>query len=473
MLQIRFISGLALGLFALLAFSLPLTPAQACTTFTLQDGDDLYFVHSLNQGSVPRVDGAVFINPRDTWKNGHSWASLLDGDDSSGAGLVWKSLYGSVTFSPLGLEFPDGGMNEAGLFIWEMGFDPEYSTDESLPVLFQMQWMQYQLDNFATVPEVIEYLDRVALDGWGWHYMVADKQGRAAIIDFVDGHPVVTTGDALPIHLCCNSDYSVAMDWLKKHQGFGGDLPIEQRFSEIPRFIYGAKLMQEFKDQDPVEYCFKILDDMSVNVRWSIVFDVSRGEAYFKTNLDGGIRHFAFVPADFEPARGPLMLDINSPGPADVRSRFVAHDSSWNAALLASILHHFMDEEADVEVLARSMTEKIRYGTDAMVPDSVGHWAGVMKVPAKGDWMDLTMDLSLERHGELTGKISIEGMMAEARLSNLDETAGLLSFTAAMPESGDLVQFKLFMTADGIRGGAGTWDWDNRKTAFITLHKLP
>jgi len=470
MFQFRSMPGLALGLLAMLAFSLP---SRACTTFTLQDGDDLYFVHSLNQGSMPHVDGAVFINPRDTWKNGHSWAALLEGDAGGGAGLVWESRFGSVTFSPLGLEFPDGGMNEAGLFVWEMGFEPEYSTDPSLPVLFQMQWMQYQLDNFATVPEVIEYLDRVALDGWGWHYMIADRQGRAAIIDFVDGKPVVTTGDALPIHLCCNSDYAVAMDWLKKHQGFGGDLPIEQRFTEIPRFIYGAKLMQDFEDQDPVAYSFKILDDMSVNVRWSIVFDVSRGEVHFKTNLDQGIRHFAFDPDDFEPDRGPLMLDINSPGPADVRSRFTAHDRSRDAALLAGILQLFVDEGDDVEAMARSMTEMVDYGTRSTVPDLDGRWTGVMQVPAGGDWMELPLDLSLERQGGLTGTISIEGMMVEAPLSNLDETAGLLSFTAAMPESGDLVQFELFMTAEGLRGGAGTWDWDNRKTAQLTLQHIP
>lgn len=40
--------------------------ALACTSFVLEGSDGLYFAHSINQCSMPRVEGHVFVNPRDT-----------------------------------------------------------------------------------------------------------------------------------------------------------------------------------------------------------------------------------------------------------------------------------------------------------------------------------------------------------------------------------------------------------------------
>jgi len=68
-----------------------------------------------------------------------------------------------------------------------MGIDTEYPRDSTDPTLFQCQWMQHVLDNFSTTAEVIANASQMALDGWGWHYFVADASGRTAIIDFVDG----------------------------------------------------------------------------------------------------------------------------------------------------------------------------------------------------------------------------------------------------------------------------------------------
>jgi choloylglycine hydrolase len=36
---------------------------------------------------------------------------------------------------------PDGGINEAGLYIWEMSEDADYAKNDSLPKLNQRNWI--------------------------------------------------------------------------------------------------------------------------------------------------------------------------------------------------------------------------------------------------------------------------------------------------------------------------------------------
>jgi hypothetical protein len=152
--------------------------SSACTSLILKTKDGLYFVHSLNQGDWKSVPGLIFVNQRDAWKKGYSWEALLKVNDESAPSLVWKSKYGSVTFNPLGKEFPDGGMNEKGLYIWEMSFaETKFPDDPNKPKLFMMQWMQYQLDNFSTIGEVMKNAGQMSLDGWEWHFFVADRSG--------------------------------------------------------------------------------------------------------------------------------------------------------------------------------------------------------------------------------------------------------------------------------------------------------
>ena len=42
---------------------------------------------------------------------------------STNSGLQWVSRFGSLTFNQFGFEFPNGGINEAGLVIEHMMMD--------------------------------------------------------------------------------------------------------------------------------------------------------------------------------------------------------------------------------------------------------------------------------------------------------------------------------------------------------------
>jgi len=139
--------------------------SYSCSTFKLQKGGQLIYAHNLNQGDMG-VPGMIFINKRGVFKIGRTWFELATKDKMNPSNLHWISRYGSVTFNTFAREFPDGGINETGLYIWEMNADfDNYPQNDSLPELDQMNWMQFVLDNYSSVEEVLESLNKIELSG--------------------------------------------------------------------------------------------------------------------------------------------------------------------------------------------------------------------------------------------------------------------------------------------------------------------
>lgn len=83
--------------------------------------------------------------------------------------LGWTSIFGSLTFNQYGREFPNGGMNQAGLVVEIMKFsESKYSGPKDLHVqgirsLNCFQWVQYQLDTAPSVGVAIKNAAAVRL----------------------------------------------------------------------------------------------------------------------------------------------------------------------------------------------------------------------------------------------------------------------------------------------------------------------
>ena len=94
------------------------------------------------------------------------------------AGPEWVSKFGSVTFNQYGREFPNGGMNEAGLVVEVLWLnESQYEPLDRRPVLNQLTWVQYQLDNFASIGEVVEGLSQYRMSPIQGkiHYFLCDQ----------------------------------------------------------------------------------------------------------------------------------------------------------------------------------------------------------------------------------------------------------------------------------------------------------
>ena len=173
-------------------------PSKACSTFKLQKGEALVYGHNLNEGDIG-VPGLIFINKRGTFKTGRTWDEIVSKEPQRYSSHTWISRYGSVTFNNFGRDFPDGGMNEVGLYVWEMNEDACYPRNDSLPKLNQMNWMQYILDNYSTLEEAVRCASEIEIDGWGWHFFMGDGQGNTAAVEFIDGKVVVHQGEQMPV----------------------------------------------------------------------------------------------------------------------------------------------------------------------------------------------------------------------------------------------------------------------------------
>lgn len=114
----------------------------------------------------------------------------------------WTSKYGSLVTTTYGIGAADG-MNEQGLaahmlYLTASDFGPR---DPKLPGVQAGLWAQYALDNSATVSEALDVLSRIQpimVEAHGRkatvHLALEDASGDSAIIEYIDGKPVVHHG---------------------------------------------------------------------------------------------------------------------------------------------------------------------------------------------------------------------------------------------------------------------------------------
>jgi choloylglycine hydrolase len=298
----------------------------ACSSFLLKK--DGVFIAGRNLDSNKFTSGAIVINKRGIRKESRSWNELAYGQEVANPHLTWVSKYGSIAFNTFGRDFVDGGMNEAGLFIQEMSLvENKYPEDTSKPRFFMMLWMQYVLDSFDSVDQVVKSANEVVIDGWNWHFFAADATGKTAAIEFVDGKPILTYGKAMPVKVLANETYATEMERLLKYEGFGGDKLVllkgdeRQRDPDEPveddRFVNAATLINRGQDSPlaPLDYGMTILEEMAwEGTQWSYVCDLTNKTIQFRTKDSPQLKTLSFADFDFDAASPTLMLDVHATG---------------------------------------------------------------------------------------------------------------------------------------------------------------
>jgi len=307
---------------ALMAFN---TRSLACTTFCLKSKGEILFGKNYDWMIG---DGLVFVNKRGVAKVGAEEVNPLK----------WVSKYGSITFNQYGWENPHGGMNEAGLVIELMWLDEsEYPNVDSRPAVDVLEWIQYQLDSSATVAEVLNNAEKTRIKSdVKLHYLVNDKAGNTATIEFLNGKLVAHHGAALPVSTLTNDTYEKSLNYSKtatieKARGNGS----------LERFARAAHQTQAFYQQpksgaDAVTYAFEILSNVAQPgyTQWSIVYDQKRGRIYFRTKTNPQIRTIDARSFDYSCGSVVKILDMNSNGSGEVTAKFVDYTRKANRDLI-------------------------------------------------------------------------------------------------------------------------------------------
>lgn len=316
--------------------SLPV-PSSACSIFSLSSGGDAVFGQNLDWHS--HFPGHVVVNPQGIaksvlpWKG--SWPVAYDGD-----AVTWVSRYGSVTFTCYGRDFIEGGMNEAGLMVDETNLTAVYPPDDGRPGVSCAQWMQYQLDNFATVEEVLAHLGDLRPDGEGWHYLVADLTGACAVIAYLDGSPTVYTGEDVQVCALTNTTYRQALSHISLDAAFGGEIDIASGSDSYARFVRIAALIRDYNpeaDGRADDYAFRILDEVSgdTTIR-QVVYDAGRARVLWRTPRNPGVRRLDLASLDFSSRRPVRVIDVDVGGQGDVSSHLKDYTLEANRAIVAA-----------------------------------------------------------------------------------------------------------------------------------------
>jgi len=243
-----------------------------CTTFIFRSGNHLYFGRNLDWISGT---GLIVTNLRNLEK-----VALIDSIEKP---MKWISKYGSVTFNQVGKDLPYGGINEAGLVVEHMSLDKTiYPSKDDRYAIGACQWIQFQLDNYSTVEEIIksDEIIRIVDATSKFHFLVCDRFGHSAVIEFINGKMVYYSGKDLPNEALANSTYEESIQCFINHADI-------QTNRSLYNFSTAAQMISQGDSSfsnAPVDYAFRTLNSVSqgLGTKWSIVYDITEMKIYIK-----------------------------------------------------------------------------------------------------------------------------------------------------------------------------------------------
>jgi len=337
-------------IFTVLCICLVPVTGLSSTTFVLNNSGHPVYGMNADGGHIP---GFVIVNKRGVTK---TTALVLPENRIS-----WTSQFGSVTFHAIAREFPSEGINEAGLFIATMAGaqlqKDAYPEPDSRKPISQYQLVQYQLDNFSTVAEVIASHQSIRIPKpqenspappGSIHFLVGDSQGNCASIEFLDGEMVCHTGWTMPVKVLANSTYDESISYFRRFRFihiFFPITPIDSLRPSLYRFAVAADSVKKYRPKrsgPAVDYAFQILQDVEVTpanhtATWSFVYDSANKQIHFRSWSNDQIRWFDLSALDFSCTTPVKVLDITADLSGDVTNSFVDYTKEIDLEMLNTL----------------------------------------------------------------------------------------------------------------------------------------
>jgi len=296
----------------------------------------------------------VVVNPRGLKKTGLVYPGEIPAS--------WSARFGSITFNQVGREYPMGGMNEAGLVVECMGLtQAEYPMADRRPAVMELQWMQYLLDTCRSVDEVIGVDDRVRIQQQGQplHFLICDRDGEAAVIEFISFRTIIHRLKRKDARALTNSSYADCLTYSRRFRGFGGQEKVQETIYSVDRFV---QLAQAIRDRRPTpEKAFAWLDMVSAqpgdagdsHTQWQIVYRPVQGKIHFRTFRRRSTRTLDLSKHDFSCSEGARVLDLDTLPEDPLQNDFKALTTDLNGSLVRRTFaiyreHKFVTDIPDI-----------------------------------------------------------------------------------------------------------------------------
>lgn len=181
--------------------------------------------------------------------------------------LKWTAAYGSVVTTGYDIATTDG-VNEKGLGAHTLWLaESDFGTrDAKRPGLSASMWPQYFLDCFATVAEAVEAIRTEQMDvrpqdvpgldiSTTVHLALDDATGDSAVIEYLDGAPVVHHGREHTV-MTNSPPFDQQTDQLKQYEGFGGEQPLPGTTEPADRFVRASYYVQRLPPADTADTAY-------------------------------------------------------------------------------------------------------------------------------------------------------------------------------------------------------------------------
>lgn len=339
-----------------------------CTTFVLHKGNRLVFGRNLDWFSGT---GLIICNPRNLEKE-----ALVD---SSEKPVKWVSKFGSITFNQIGRELPFGGMNESGLVVEHMTLDETvYPSKDYRSAIGAFQWIQYQLDNYSTVEEVIgsDSFLRIIDANSKIHFLICDRMGHTAAIEFLNGKMVCHTGKDLPVRALANSTYEESLSCYNNN----GDTQSNPSLYHFCTAANQINHVDSLTDDSTIDCAFHTLNGVSQGLatKWSIVYDISNMWIYFKVfetpmivgenkifmkqpPYDPSTKIVEFKGLDFNCSKPAKVLDIDCSHDQVVNQYFVNYSTDINREFISKAFTFYRGWGLNIELKEEELESLAKY----------------------------------------------------------------------------------------------------------------
>lgn len=259
-------------------------------------------------------------------------------DDGVAGALSWTSKYGSVIATSFDIISVDG-INEAGLaghVLW-LAESTYGAPDSGRTQLSQGVWLQYFLDNFATVAEAVAWIAQTDVqvvqleDPTGGepptiHLALDDATGDSAIIEYIDGKANVYHDRAY--HVMTNSPtFDQQLELVKSFTGLGGSEPLPGSTLAADRFAratyYASRLPQPAGQVEAIAAMFSVIRNAAQPFRipdpgkpdasqtiWQVVMDLTNKRYVYESTTRPNIVWVDLADLDFGEGSPQLKLDL-------------------------------------------------------------------------------------------------------------------------------------------------------------------
>ncbi|AWF83474.1 linear amide C-N hydrolase [Microbulbifer sp. A4B17] len=305
--------------------------AVACTRILYKTGDSSYITARSMDWSDTDAAMDFWVFPREMERNGGL------GPNS----ITWTSRFGSIVISIYGAATSDG-LNEKGLvgnLLYLAEADYGNAEERAKPIISVGAWLQYILDNYATVDEAVKGIESDPFTVVGTdlpdgspasaHIAISDPSGDSAIFEYLSGrlkihhgkqYKVMTNSPPYDQQLAINAYWDL----------IGGQNFLPGTISAADRFVrasYALKTSPEYKGhRKALASAFSQIRAVSVplgmddpdkpniaSTLWRSVIDQENNHYYFDSVINPSVIWLDMANVSIEPGAKVMSMKLDTP----------------------------------------------------------------------------------------------------------------------------------------------------------------